>query len=366
MYSYTRNPIPVGQRILAFVFAFLATLAITPSIFLYPVARTLFHAETYQYALQQQGVYDQIPVILAQSLIQGTGLAENTTVGSEVLPFFTEDDIRRMMEALIPPEWIETQVSSTMQQMESFWEYNQDVPTVMIDFLPLKQRMQGVEGRAIAEDLLRSLPQCSVEDLMALTGIINDGSGGTLPLCMPNEVLIPLTAPLLQSLLISTMNAFPDRVDLWSLIPAEDPSTGSPAIGQLFNQWMVTARSARSILLVLPWIALVLILLTGLALLPHFGTSMRWVGGTIIVSSLAALLVVGFLFIAVNQLLLLSLSVSLSTLPGGLGTMLIAVMQQIGNELVMWSGLAGLAAFLVGLVIFIIGRFLQPKTPVIA
>lgn len=366
MYSYSKNPIPAGQRFLAIIFAFLATLAITPSIFLYPVARTLFTAETYQYALQEQGVYDQIPVILAQSLIQGTGLATNTTVGSQVLPHFTEDDIRRMMETLIPPEWIETQVNGVMQQMESYWEYNQQTPALVIEFLSLKQRLAGEEGRAVAESLLRSLPSCSINDLADLTQVIQDVSSGTLPLCLPNEALIPLTTPILQSLLISTMNAFPDRVDLWGMIPIGTTQTGSASIGQMLNDWMQTARSVRSIFLVLPWVALVLLLLTGLVLLPHFGSSLRWVGGTIIVSALAALLVVGFLFIAVNQLLMIWLSVSLSSLPGGVGTMLIAVFQQIGNELVMWSGLAGLAAFLIGLVFFILGRFLQPKTPAIA
>jgi hypothetical protein len=366
MYSYTKNPIPAGQRFLAILFAFLATLAITPSVFLYPVARTLFNAETYQFALQEQGVYDQIPVIMAQSLIQGTGLATNTTVGSEVLPYFTEDDIRRMMETLIPPEWIESQVTGIMQQMEAFWEYNQDTPTLVIDFLPLKQRLAGEEGRAIAESLLRSLPRCSIDDLADLTQIIQDASNGALPLCMPNEALIPLTTPVLQTLLISTMNAFPDTVDIWALIPTEKSDSGAAGIGQVLNDLMQNARSVRSIFLVLPWVALVLLLLTGLVLLPHYGTSLRWVGGTIIVSSLAALLVVGFLFVAVNQLLLNWLSVSMSSLPGGLGTMLIAVLQQIGNELVLWSGLAGLAAFLIGLVIFIAGRFLQPKTAAIA
>jgi len=213
---------------------------------------------------------------------------------------------------------------------------------------------------------LRSLPRCSIDDLAELTQIIQDVSNGALPLCMPNEALIPLTTPVLQTLLISTMNAFPARVDIWGMIPTQPAENGAAGIGQVLNDMMQKARSARSIFLVLPWIALVLLLLTGLVLLPHFGSSIRWVGGTIIVSSLAALLVVGFLFIAVNQLLMIWLSVSMSSLPGGLGTMLIAVMQQIGNELVLWSGLAGLAAFLIGLVLFIVGRFLQPKTAAIA
>lgn len=253
-------------RVLATISLFLFVLTATLAIILINVRQHLLSPQTYSQALDLEGVYDELPALVADQLrysisfnpcledselCDGGGPPENSEEGGSGFPgyfvAFPEQVWEGVISALIETSWMEDQIEAVLDQVFSILTEETPSDVIAISLEGINDRMQGETGFQVIIDVINTQPACTSDQLNVLTqAFTSDGLIDAMIQCKPPQELMNLVEPKIRSALGEIVGMLPSSVEFE--IPTEITSPRRSAATIL--------SIARGAFKFAPWIAL--------------------------------------------------------------------------------------------------------------
>lgn len=217
-----RNLLRGCSQALAAILAILFVITAVIVLMVFNIERGLLRPGLYKAAMVEHELYERLPGLLAKqlhgsmtynpcaedpSLCEGEGPpGEGEGEGEGGPPeFFTnlsEDDWERLLEGIIPQDWLQTQVESVLDQLFVFLETGDLESGVVISMAGLKEHLTGEDGMNAILELIRAQPPCSEDDLLTIGQLEIDMSNvGALLTCSPPPELLDTFLPDLRPIL---------------------------------------------------------------------------------------------------------------------------------------------------------------------
>ncbi len=266
-----------------------------------------FNPKTYKRIFIKEGIYQQLPTILAKQLVHATTYdpcLENpsTCDGEEAgrdpldeeggpLPNMNNlklEDWKRIFSTILTPDWLQTQTESVIDQVFAYLNNKAPTLTIKISMLDLKARLLGEEGNAIILDLFLAQPVCTEEQLQLLVSAASapDSSAQELLFCRPPEDLLEQLTPQMTASLTKIAEEIPDEINpVKSIFDQNSPASSS-------NQQIEPTKILRWIRLGIylsPLLPLVSLLMVTILAIRSLKDLLRWWGIPIFLSGLITL-----------------------------------------------------------------------------
>jgi hypothetical protein len=126
----------------------------------------------------------------------------------------TEEDWRTVLEALLPPEWLQVQFESVIDQVYEALKGDGD-GALRISMADLKERIAGDAGFGAVVALMEAQPPCDedqlsqIQDLMDPTEPLKD-----VPVCRPPDAVLVAIYPNVRATLAFMAGQIPDQAEL--------------------------------------------------------------------------------------------------------------------------------------------------------
>lgn len=260
------------RKSLAVVFAILFVIAALTALFLFNLERKAFNAETYQQAFANEEFYERLPAILAESLA--------STMQTKSLPVsmrgLTEQNWETFLRALLPPATLKTMGDEALDSVFAYLNRKSD--SAVLSLAPLKEQMTGENGIQAVLDLMRTQPDCTLQQIAQMSLALL--SQQELSLCNPPQAADGIIRPIIHAQLQIATLAIPDQVTLASA----DSATGKPDPRQRLELIRVGMRLS-------PLAPLALLLILTLLAVRSLRDWLQWWGYPLLIAGvLAALL----------------------------------------------------------------------------
>ena len=194
-------------KTLAGIFAILFIVTTALAFVLFSVERTAFDPELYIQALDEEGVYQRLPEITAQAL----SIAAQRPNANLILSLFknlSEEEWRAFVTELFPPDVLRALAVDAVTQLLDYLNGGRD--TVTLSLVILKAHMQSPEGVRAVYGMLKTQPDCSVEQLTAMA--LNQGE---LTLCNPPETFLFFDLrPVIEAQIQGAMSLLPEQATI--------------------------------------------------------------------------------------------------------------------------------------------------------
>jgi hypothetical protein len=253
----------------------LLTLAVITG---FAVDLRLLHADAYKQALLSAGIYENLPVILAdQPVLPQTQTRANqgTTV---MLQRLKPDEREALYRYLFPAPWLRTQMEGLLDRFFAYVNQPGNQADMSISLAEVRARIQSPDMAVYIGALMRTLPVCTLDQAMSILSRVAGGGGlSSADLCMPPGIDVQTVAAFFQSQIASNLAAgLPDRLVIPQL---ENMATRD----QLQN-----LQFARQVLYLSPLLCLGLLLLIVLFAVRSRRSLMRWWGMPLLVTAFGA------------------------------------------------------------------------------
>jgi hypothetical protein len=205
----------------------------------------------------------------------------------------TEQERDQLIRKIIPPQWLQEQVESALHSAMPWLRSETEELNVVIDLVPAKQRAGPVVLQFVSQRLT-SLPECPLGQEPDLSHV----AYGEFPDCLPErpnsaerETLVNQVIPMVTPYISQNINDAPDKVDLVQEA-ADKWNNGSRErfLDRFHTVRTITDWTINKTGLVLAYLALaVLLLLIALLNVGRLRAMLRWIGGTMLFTSLPLL-----------------------------------------------------------------------------
>ncbi len=324
------------RKLLALPFGLIFVGLLLTSLTALSLRTFAFEPSFYTEALKERGVFQDFehdPVKYVDLAAQFSQL--------KALPIDTQ---RQIITAALPSGWLEQSLKNLLRDFFD-WLKSDDPPPpdLALDLRPIKDRLQGPPGKAIAQEVVDAIPTCTAGQSPQL-------SFDRLPECWPDNIDRSLIVDQVAQVLDSSAAGLSASIDVGRQL------VGGPAADGLVEVRQWTRLAMLDVDLFVLAAATGLIWLIG-ALIGGRNSKERftWLGGWLMFGALAAVGVYALIFVGGSRAVLLS---SASTLPDGLTTATISVVQNVGatelqqlalRAIIPVAGLLVVAAILIGL-----------------
>ena len=211
------------------------------SIFLMAFTTQLFNPDFYLEVFEEEDFFDKLPEIAATQIrysmtynpcledpdmCENGGLPEENGEGGPPSYFqaLSENDWETLLEELLPPDWFENQLHDLVHNLiESIRSGSVDI-TVRISLLDLKEHLTGQSGVEAITQLMKAQPECSQDDLLEITRIMegNEGPSKDFLSCNPGNDFLDNYIPQFEVLLRRSLKDIPDEIDLANSLSGKD------------------------------------------------------------------------------------------------------------------------------------------------
>lgn len=328
--------------LLALLGVFFTALA---AILTYPAERILFNPAPYKQALAEQAVSEQFPLYLGQ-IIQGEGNLLFFGSGSQILGVLERSHYDAVIRLIFPGDWVQAQAEALIDQFWAFFNFQTPRFHLLVDFTPVKARLNGPETPQIAAEIVQTFPPCQAQDLLNFGQQLFQGQVDHLPLCKPPDVLLGAANLAMSETLRSTALVMPDQLDLAALLRLPE-ALGGTRISAAWSLGFGVYRVARQVDRVMPWLALVLLALVGwLARGTDRGPAF-WVGTALILPGIASLLAVLMIWIVSRGLAPLLVGQALGE-NSPWASLVIAILTRVFGSYAAWTAIAAWGVTIIG------------------
>jgi hypothetical protein len=298
----------------------------------------VFDANFYVSTLKAKGVFQQLerdPLGLIDIRDQIPQLA---TVPIDVQ--------QRIVATILPEGWLEKQAASAIDAWLAWFVEGQiGAPEIEIDLRQIKDRLQGPPGRQVAIEVVNAIPTCAADQQPQL-------SLSQLPECIPQLIDREVVADRVAATLSEAAAQMPSQVDI-------GPRLGSSIrFGLALNGRRVGVAMLDTSLLFLAAITIGAGVMGALLGGRTGRDRWLWLGGLLLIGSIAVLMVGLFVFVFGAALLpqawLADLSSEASTLARGL-------LQAFVQQLALRSLIAGGVWFIVAWGMILVTMLQKPR-----
>jgi len=172
----------------------------------------------------------------------------------EALKSLTTQDRLKIAQILFPKDWVNNQVRENLENIILWIESEQPLPDLGIDLVPLRETLQEGGSYRIAEIVVDSWPQCSVQQERQLERALQQDSGVKIDFCRPGGELRQRLIDFADQRLQQYIDNIPADIPLLEQINSGD---GVRALDEF-------RRGVLRILLILHWLKSFPFLLLGL------------------------------------------------------------------------------------------------------
>ena len=203
------NPLKVLASLLAGIFVILFVVTTALAFTLYNVEQSVFDADLYKQALAEEMIYQRLPELTAQAL----AVAAQRPEGNVLLSLFrnlSEEEWREVVFGLFPSELLRNLAENAVAQILAY--LNGESSQAVLSLTGLKAHLGSPEGINSIYGILKSQPDCSLEQLTALAM-----GQGDMVLCNPPETFLFLDLrPIYEAEIKASVNVIPEQVTLIS------------------------------------------------------------------------------------------------------------------------------------------------------
>ena len=258
------------RKILALPFGLVFLLLVLITIFIFSLKSFALDSKFYTSILNDRGVFQTIQSDPLSYFDLGSQFGALNQVPA--------DTQRKIVDAALPSGWLEQQVGSAIRSVLDWLNSTQpQPPSITLDLRPIKDRLQGPPGEAIARDITAAIPTCGANQQPTL-------SFDRLPECLPENIDRTLVSDQVTAFLKSAANNVPNTIDAGTTIADR-------------NTWDNLAKVRRVVqfldvgVLVLALIAVFVWLMGALIGGENPQARLRWAGDWLLVSSALAIVV---------------------------------------------------------------------------
>ncbi len=282
-------------RVLAVLVAVITVLLLLVGQLLLTARVTLLSPSFLEQVLVRQGVYDQLPELLVDVVLEqmaqlpvgeeggGPGEPAGVAVAVELKAKFGHQALVEFFTTLTSPAWAQRQVERNVEAVFAWLRGEEEYPNVWLDLGEVSERLVGEEGREAVHQLLARLPPCEQGE-EALSG------EEFLPHCRPPDQELD---EVMGQVLPLVEQRLPDAPPFRPL-RAED--IGADTRAELDE----VAQAYHTLVLVTLGVWGACVVLLGLIILlaaRSLDQVLRWDGWTVLVGGGLGLLVMGNLFV---------------------------------------------------------------------
>ena len=201
------NSLKILANSLAGIFAIVFVVSTAIAFALFSVEQSVFDAELYIQALDEESVYQRLPELTAHALaIAAQGPERNTLLS--LFGTLSEDEWRSIVVELFPPDVLKSLTEDTVTQIIAY--LNGESNNAVLSLASIKTHLQSPEGVGAVYGILKAQPDCSVEQLTAMA--LNQES---LALCNPpDSFLLFDLRPIIETEIRAAMSLIPDQVTI--------------------------------------------------------------------------------------------------------------------------------------------------------
>ncbi len=343
------------RKTLTLISAVALVIVAVPSFFVFPAETILFQPAPYQQQLAQQEIYTRLPFWLAEITV-----TNSSSTGQNALALMGKDALQSLYAQVLSPAWVKIQVNGLVTQLWDYLNFKTAKLTLLVDMRQVKTTLSeggpdSVEGR-----ILRSWPACSPEQLLKLSGVLANGliNGSIpqdLPLCQPQDSLLPAADTFMQMAFQAFANTIPDQVDLVDYFKSSPNFDQQQATWvRIFNEYKAARWTGR----VLPWTAFVLLVLVMALSAVSWRTSFTYAGLALAVSGILGF-TTAVVFWALSNKVVDNLVQAMVTVQDLMLKAFVQAIQQVFSLFLVWSAVLAVIVMGIGLATFGIPRLIQ-------
>jgi hypothetical protein len=326
------------KKPLGIFLAILFVLTAVPALVFFNFDRRAFTAETYQQAFAESNFYDQLPVMMAQSMLAGTTDPNQLPV---VMRGMSQQAWEGYFRAMLPQETLKAMGDETLNSVFAYLDMQTN--SVQVSLAPLKASMVSEAGTQAVFALLATQPACTLEQIAQAT--MNLLNSNEIQFCNPPAELLPMLTPVIQGQMQAAAMTIPDQLPLLTAPLQNDPRQ--------------TLQAARMVMRLSPMLPLGFLLLLTIVVVRSLKDWLSWWGVPLFITGgLAALMGLAgapIFGVALREIL----SSQLPALLIGLANDLASAMLQALLMPVLWQGL-GIA--FIGFGMAVVGYFIKGNT----
>ena len=278
------------------------------SIFLLAFTTQLFNPDFYLETFEEEDFFDQLPEIAATQIrysmtynpcLEDPDMCENGEASQEEVEeeggggppsYFqalSEEDWETLLTELLPSGWLEEQLDDLVHNLIDSIRSGSEELTVAISLLDLKENLTGEAGVDAISQLLKNQPECTQDDLLNMTSILDgtDESGMDFLSCNPGNDFLDDYAPQIETFLRRSLKDIPEEIDLGSGLAGKDITIDALGIDLPLT---VVINFGRWMLLISPLLILFLMLAIAFLAVHSFKALRGWWGYPIAIAGLLA------------------------------------------------------------------------------
>ncbi|MGD2027153.1 MAG: hypothetical protein PVI99_04985 [Anaerolineales bacterium] len=280
---------------LAALFAAAFVIVFPLMLFIFNVDQHMMQPQLYKTALEERGLYEEIPSLLAKELGKLSDQmqpdqAENrrTEAFAKVMQSLDEKDWLFMVETLMPEDWAQAQVEEAVDSIFAFLDGETETIDITVSLEALKSRLGGPQGEDVLIRLVEALPQCTASDLINFTFGLFTGDNPDLPICAPPTDLIKDNIDSLGFLLTMAADAIPNSITIQ--LTEEEFAANAPQNEAADTNLVAAYRMTKRLRTILPLVAGGLLVGIAVFAVRSFHGLLRWWGWPLTLGSAAAFL----------------------------------------------------------------------------
>jgi len=232
------------------------------SILLISIESQLLSSDFYLGVLEKEDFFDRLPEIIALQIRYSMGYSpclddpENceddeprSVSGQDGPPSYfqalSQKDWELLLTGLLPTDWLKDQVQIITGDLFTTIDSGDGDIKFSIPLLDFKDRLSGGVGVEAITHLLNGYPECSKDDLLGMTRILEgrEDPGKDFLTCQPPEDFIKDYTPHLEVLLRRSLRDIPDEIDIGEGLFSTGKDTGLKVFGYqlptyLFIKWI--------------------------------------------------------------------------------------------------------------------------------
>ncbi len=220
-------------KLVASILVLLFLVCALISILLLSFESQLLNPDFYLEVFEEVDFFDRLPEIAAVQIRYAMGdnpcLEDPANCENDELDFsssqggppsyfqaLSEKDWELLLTGLLPQEWLEDQIQEITGNLFNALESGEGDLTIKISMVELKNNLSGEAGIEAIAQLLEAQPECSKDDLLEMTRILEgrEAVGKDFLTCQPPAKFIENYTPQLEVIVRRSLRDVPDEIDL--------------------------------------------------------------------------------------------------------------------------------------------------------
>ena len=254
----------------------------------------------------------------------------------------------------LPEEWMNEIIKDVIDKVIAYLNFKTPYTSIEVNIVDLKNTLI-LNSSLISDEYLLSLDNCTVEEDSELEGkeIIDLFA---LPMCKPSAENRKIVSSTLSMMIEDKANQLPATINLIGVIP------GGMILGdKFFYYYSIT----RWVFRLLPFVTLLLLIFIAYLLKNNKKIMRKWSG--LILTTISAITLISLLVILIgfDQFTGMMFNPYFSLVIAGFGYVLLGMIQNVGNQALLWVIAVSGSGLLLGLVFLLSARFTVSEDNVI-